>query len=251
MRERFEKYRPVAARILLVTSIASLFVFPFAAESYGYTLASMACYLSMIGSGMLLARRRRESYGMLLMGVILMGSQFFRGDVDQEFQAVTETFGRLVGLGFSIQLAAVTIRYVVTDSNFVMDRYYGAATGYFMLGLAFADIYLLISYMVPASFNHAGGGAFVWGDAMYFSLVTLTTLGYGDVNPVSDVARMVAALEAVFGVLYLAMIVSMFISEFKVMRLGMRRETQAIRKHELEAMTQRRTQAASKHNNKK
>ncbi|MEE9311831.1 MAG: ion channel [Planctomycetota bacterium] len=250
MHPRLEKYRPISARILLVTSICSLFIFPFTEGSPAYTVGSMACYLFMIMSGVLLAQRKREATGMILMGVILMASQLLRGNIFVEFPFLTETFGRLVGLAFSIQLAAVTIRHVVSDSHYVLDRYFGAATGYFMLGLAFADVYLLISYLVPESFSHAGGGIFNWGDAMYFSLTTLTTLGYGDVHPVSPVARMVAALEAVFGVLYLAMLVSMFISEFKVMRMSMRRDTMAIRKHEMEAMRDRKAAKVSGSNKK-
>ncbi|MCF6227460.1 MAG: potassium channel family protein [Planctomycetes bacterium] len=213
-----EKHRPIAARMLLVTSISALFIFPFAEGSTIYTLGSMACYFFMIMSGVLLAQRKHEAFGMILMGMILMASQLLRGNVFAELPFLTETFGRLVGLAFSVQLAAVPIRHVISDSQYVLDRYFGAATGYLMLGLAFADVYLLISFLAPESFNHAGGGAFNWADAMYFSLVTLTTLGYGDIQPVSSVARMVAALEAVFGVLYLAMLVSMFISEFKANR---------------------------------
>ncbi|MDC1143060.1 potassium channel family protein [Planctomycetota bacterium] len=248
MYPRLEKIRPIAARMLLVSCISALFIFPFAASSFAYTLASLVCFLFMIASGVLLARRRREAVGLVVMGMVLIISQFLRVGLDHEFQYFTETVGRLVGLAFSIQLAAVSIRHVVLDSSYTWDRYFGAATGYFMLGLAFADIYLLISFLVPSSFEYGGTGPLEWVDAMYFSLVTLTTLGYGDVRPVGEVARMVAALEAVFGVLYLAMLVSMFMSEFRVLKLGVRRETRAIRKKELEARSKRKGETARKEN---
>ena len=88
-----------------------------------------------------------------------------------------------------------------------------------LLGLAWVSIYQLVEVFYPGSF--VGGsidGAdrnLIVSELLYFSFVTLTTLGYGDINPVTPVARSVAVLEAVAGVLSLAIIVSRLVSAWK------------------------------------
>jgi len=52
-------------------------------------------------------------------------------------------------------------------------------------------------------------------DLLYFSLVTLSTVGYGDIVPVHPEVRMLAALEGIFGVLYIAIMVAILISAYK------------------------------------
>ncbi len=54
-----------------------------------------------------------------------------------------------------------------------------------------------------------------WTQFLYFSLTTVTTLGYGDITPISPVARIWATLEAVTGVLYIAVLVARLVSLFR------------------------------------
>ncbi|WP_375228488.1 ion channel [Roseobacter sp. S98] len=81
---------------------------------------------------------------------------------------------------------------------------------YFALGVTFAMTYGLIDRAVPGSFSMP-----IFSDLtpnstefMYFSLVTLSTLGYGDILPVSDQARTLAAIEALAGQVYLTIAVA-------------------------------------------
>jgi voltage-gated potassium channel Kch len=55
---------------------------------------------------------------------------------------------------------------------------------------------------------------------MYFSLVTVTTLGYGDLSPVTDWARLLATTEAVIGQVYLVTVVAMLVGLFAQQRVG-------------------------------
>jgi uncharacterized membrane protein len=56
------------------------------------------------------------------------------------------------------------------------------------------------------------------GDMLYFSLITLATVGYGDILPVSETARTLAVLEAVVGQFYVAVIVAVFVGMFAAQR---------------------------------
>lgn len=86
----------------------------------------------------------------------------------------------------------------------------GALAVYILLGLGFANVYEIYYGLDPKSlgFAHTAlGGAPAFTDFVYFSFVTIATLGYGDVAPVTPAARLTAVVEAVVGLLYVAVLV--------------------------------------------
>jgi len=91
------------------------------------------------------------------------------------------------------------------------NRIYGVVSVYLLLGVAWAFAYSLIDSLAPGSFVLAeadGQDGPTMGHLLYYSFVTLTTLGFGDIQPVSSVARTYSALEAIVGQLYLAILVA-------------------------------------------
>jgi hypothetical protein len=82
-----------------------------------------------------------------------------------------------------------------------------------MLGFAFGSAYYLFYILQPGAFAMSGAKpAAAVPDLMYFSFITLTTLGYGDTTPVSKAARAFTELEAVAGVLYMAVFMARLVS---------------------------------------
>jgi hypothetical protein len=85
---------------------------------------------------------------------------------------------------------------------------------YLVMGLLWSFIYTLLFAVDPESIRLASvvhseeGGRNVFSEMYYFSFVTLTTLGYGDILPVSRLARSLATMEAIVGQLYLAVVVA-------------------------------------------
>jgi hypothetical protein len=72
----------------------------------------------------------------------------------------------------------------------------------------------MMFFWSPESFKGAVGREFVFGELLYFSLVTIATLGYGDIVPVTNTARTIAVLEAVVGQFYVAVIVAVLVGMF-------------------------------------
>ena len=93
------------------------------------------------------------------------------------------------------------------------NRIVGAICIYLLMGLIWALMYMFIAQAIPGAFN--GVEQLVWydnfADVAYYSYVTLTTLGYGDISPVAPIARFLVYMEAVVGVFYMAILVASLI----------------------------------------
>jgi hypothetical protein len=93
------------------------------------------------------------------------------------------------------------------------ERISAALCVYMLVGIAFGGFFATLDQLAPDSLVQSASGEVLGTDgAIYFSFVTLATLGYGDVVPASGPARALAMLEAVFGQLYLVVLVARLVS---------------------------------------
>ncbi len=117
-----------------------------------------------------------------------------------------------IGSGIALLAAVSTIRFAMGSREVDAEHVYAALSAYLLAGLCFGVLHWTIENVWPGSFGEVGAGdtgaEFSLPTAIYFSFVTLATLGYGDVVPKSDVARGVAVLEAVGGQLYVAVMIA-------------------------------------------
>ena len=91
---------------------------------------------------------------------------------------------------------------------------YTAVNIYLLLGLLWTTLYLAIEAFYPGSIQMGSHPAERETELLYFSLITLSTIGYGDIVPLSGEARMLSAL-GVTGVLYIAITVAILVSRFR------------------------------------
>jgi len=123
-------------------------------------------------------------------------------------------------------LAMVYLCYsIVLILKFIFDRQavnankiFAALCVYLLISLLWALLYSMIELLQPTSFIHVAAnsenivnmnvGRSGTAIALYYSLVTMTTLGYGDIIPANEVARMFASLQAVIGQLYIAVLIA-------------------------------------------
>lgn len=127
------------------------------------------------------------------------------------YQITIITAGAFYGL-----LIGLLIRYIVRAEKVTGDILFGAVCVYLLIGIVFSLIFRFIELLNPAAFAVAidatGSSTAGRGDFTYFSFVTLTTLGYGDIQPVSGYARTFAFMEAVTGTFYIAVLISRLVS---------------------------------------
>ncbi len=131
----------------------------------------------------------------------------------------------------SLALAVVFLAYVnwaimsavVRPGRVTMDKIYGAICVYLLLGMLWANLYGILEIAQPGSFSfpeRTSTGTLVEQsdyrdlehDLTYYSYVTLTTLGYGDITPVTHRARQLSWLEALFGQLFIAITIARLVA---------------------------------------
>jgi Ion channel len=113
---------------------------------------------------------------------------------------------------------AVILRNIFAEEAITADQVLGAACGYLLTAVAWGHVYALVEILVPGSFSVAPDLARELSSRhgrtalfTYFSLATLTTMGYGDITPARPPATALAALEAIFGQFYIAVVVAQLV----------------------------------------
>ena len=129
------------------------------------------------------------------------------------------------GMLFITFVALHIFGFILRTPRVTSEVLYAGISNYLMLGLLWSFAYLLIARVNPDAFFFTVGPvasrAMTGFNSYYFSFATLTTLGYGDIIPVSRVARMMAASEAVTGLFYVTMIIARLVALYSSERPAM------------------------------
>ncbi|MDH3845208.1 MAG: potassium channel family protein [Myxococcales bacterium] len=116
----------------------------------------------------------------------------------------------VVWLGYAIW---ILVAHLFQQREVTVNMIFGAVVTYLLIAVAFALVFQILELQHQGSFSGVVVEAFetrkkLDQSLMYFSLVCLTTMGFGDIVPVSNLARPLAVLEGVFGQLYLAVMIA-------------------------------------------
>ena len=115
-------------------------------------------------------------------------------------------------MAFQVATLAIVLRYVVRGRTVTPDQLCGAVSVYLLLGFAWASAYGLVTLCQHDAFVPMAKPDHVRTDLVYFSFVTLLTIGYGDITPAPGLARSLAILEGITGLFYVAILVSRLVS---------------------------------------
>jgi hypothetical protein len=197
--------------LLLVTLIALFALHPYAHMSpvVQYTLAGVGIAMVVLA---VRAANLRGVQIVALMGFGLAGRVCGIAAHEAGYQLLAVA-GHAVGAAFLLCVAVLILLPVMRSPRVTMDMVFGTACTYLFLGLLWAELYMIVEITVPGAFNV--GTALIAGDEpgdfgylTYYSFITLTTVGYGDVSPLHPTARVLAMLEGIVGQLYMAIVIA-------------------------------------------
>ena len=126
---------------------------------------------------------------------------------------------QVVFLAFLVWITWSLIRTLLEHPTVQRNTLYGAACAYLLVGLSFTALYIVLEHVHPpalvAAVARQGRADLAWADGVFFSFMTLTTVGSGDITPVSPEARLVALFEAIAGVFFLAFLVARLVTLYR------------------------------------
>jgi len=197
-------------RILLTSQLVVLIVLAALDHQIQLRFFTGALFLLIIIAGLRAITRERK----LVLVLLIFAAMAMLGYLAQ-LLAPKAAWQSLYLLGFLLFFAMASflmLRDILVRSREVSaDLIVGSISVYLMLGLGFAFLYALLETLMPGSFGGIEalqGGREPIAPLIYYSYVTLTTLGYGDVSPVTNLTMTMAYLEAILGQLYLAVLVA-------------------------------------------
>lgn len=200
--------------VLLTVALVFLLLVSALVDQYLATTGQQlvqACTIITVAVG--LSKKKSSSYG-FVANVIFLITIIIVATLGLWFQHVgLDVVHVSILIIFYLYAAYVAARLVLFTGEIDWNKIVGAICIYLLMGLIWAMCYLLVAQVVPGAFN--GLEQVPWhdnfSDAAYYSFVTLTTLGYGDISPVAPIARFLVYMEAIFGVFYMAILVASLI----------------------------------------
>jgi hypothetical protein len=117
----------------------------------------------------------------------------------------------LLNLIYIVAIPFLMTRHVLTAPRVTTNMIFGGLCAYFLLAICWGQSFYILHQLNPMAFNF-GSDAPDLSTVLYFSYTTLTTLGYGDLTPQSELARSLATMEAFTGQIYLAVLVARLVS---------------------------------------
>lgn len=193
--------------VLLWAELGLILIYPFiAGAAFGdevFRLLAVSVFLSALYA---VAGRGRTTTIALILGtpaILLRIANIF------EHRQLVRLPDEISGLAFLIFVTAVLVTSILSNPSVTSDTLAGAVAAYLLIGITFGLAYLLINGLVPGSFRDTVDPAkrFMPADFTFFSFVTLTTVGYGDIVPWSSHARSIAIVESVLGIMYPVLLV--------------------------------------------
>jgi hypothetical protein len=174
----------------------------------GRTLVSDVAFALLLLTGVLALSEHGLAWRLLMSGSVVAVSVFLASWV----VPVAPPAIRLTSLLALVLLLVVVLGQTFRRGPVTFHRIQGAIAAYLLLGVIWAQAFSLVELLRPGAFSSAvdvTGSPRPW---LYFSFMTLTTVGYGDILPVHPAARSLAMLEAVTGPLYIAILLARLVS---------------------------------------
>ncbi|QYZ80469.1 two pore domain potassium channel family protein [Methanofollis formosanus] len=198
--------------LLTLPLVLLLVLYPYLEETGGGMLAlKIISSATLVTAVYAVSERRGPLYFAIFLAVPAIGIGWSDYFIQAPALALAEGLSSILLYSFTtLAIFGSILRGRLTD-----DMIFGAVAIYLLMGITWANAYAVAATVSPDAFlvGHGGGagGATVFSDFLYFSFITLATVGYGDITPLLAPVRSLAYLEAVAGSLFMAVFIARLI----------------------------------------
>lgn len=201
-------------RLLLIVTVIFLIIPAFMQDGLIAELLMLIClsFLFIQSLMVVVNNRRNKILGMIGGGIVLLLTWYQYINADVKLVSILQLSLFILFFGFII---SALIRFLLISKKVTMNIIIVAVTIYLLAGITGGAVFYLIEIMIPGAF--AVPAAFKVPELMdfiYYSFVTMTTLGYGDMTPVTEETQVLSFLLAIIGQFYVAVIMAILVSKF-------------------------------------
>ncbi len=198
---------------LLLSLLLSMLLYPFFEKGIKSRFLLNLAFSLILIAGLYTLRTSKKSFyfGVALATLNMVANLFLFSGGNPYADAVY----RVSAIMFYAFIVHSLLKYILASNQIDNDVLYGAVCVYLLIGIMWGVLYYLLETVSPGSFqiNQNSEGT-LQTHMLYFSFVTLTTTGYGDIVPLTAMAHSLSVLESVTGVMYIAIMISRLISAF-------------------------------------
>lgn len=196
---------------LLLALLVMIFLLPLIPEM-DRLLTKVVLSLIVI-SGLFAAEFNRRVFKILFgLGVVVVGLTIFAFLIAES--SILDVAAFITTTLFFIMVTIALVAHVAQAKTVVGSTILCAINSYLLIGLTATLLVVIIDLLAPQSFKGLGLEEGGFSSYIYFSFVTLTTLGYGDITPDTPLARSISTFTALFGQLYLVIIMALIIGKY-------------------------------------
>jgi hypothetical protein len=210
---RSGNFRFSAAQFLFAL-ILMLVVAPFVDDLKHGPAIDSALITVVLVTGVLAVGRSRRT--LAVAAVLVLPAVVFKWVGLLQSGSLAPALHSITALAFIVFVEFELLHFIFRAPRVNSEVLCAGISGYLLLGILWMVAYALVSRLVPGSFafnvGTASAGPLQYFDAYYFSFITLSTVGYGDITPASHVARTLAMTEAMTGTLYMAVLISRLVA---------------------------------------
>jgi hypothetical protein len=222
--------------VLLAFLVISIFILrPLESIGLDVRLLSSLVFSAILLSGIVTVSRSHRMlwlFGAVAMLTVVVHWTRYTA-FGQPWIAIDAT-GAIVSCGL---LAAIVLMHVFREGPVTIQRIQGAVAAYLLIALVFAAAYTWVALLIPDAFTGTPAASTAHDTIqrfLYFSFVTLTTTGYGDITPQAPAARSLAMLEALIGQMFPSILLARLVSmELWYRQRRFEREQAALERDEL------------------
>lgn len=196
----------------------------------GIDLEDLIVVATLLSAVLAVSRRRAVTIVTLKLAVLALATTWVSEAMPSKGMCIASDLLMATFFGFT---AVMILNDIWTTRGVTSDTILGSVCGYLLLGATWAFFYSLVELLVPGSFHLGAAAPGVNAEElvrrrdypllMYYSFVTLCSLGYGEMVPVKPAARMMACAESIVGQFYMAVFVARLIA-LQMAQLGSKKE---------------------------